>query len=339
MATDEKAASNTPGVVKTGVKGFNSIMGFIDKFNYDWVLGLASGLAFNLLVAIIPIIIAILALAGFIFGGLNPSIQEQLIEQIQQMFPPPIPSQEVVGLALNTLNNSAGALGFIAIVIAIVGGSGLFVAMEGQLDIIYQIRTRNIIRQYIMAFGMLLVFVILAPFMLFANSIPTVLHTFAQKTALSQTQIVSSGIGFEILTIFAGFIATWAFIEIMYLVVPNQHISFRESWFGALLAAIATQAYLLLFPFYVTHFLSGYTGTVGFAIIFIFFFYFFAVILLGGAEINAFYAQGKRALPENMAGLVHAVTNVTQKPNDEISSQDTSETAQKQEDVRNISQS
>src|SRR6516162_3804855 len=114
MATDEKAASNTPGVVKTGVKGFNSIMGFIDKFNYDWVLGLASGLAFNLLVAIIPIIIAILALAGFIFGGLNPSIQEQLIEQIQQMFPPPIPSQEVVGLALNTLNKNAGVLGLIA---------------------------------------------------------------------------------------------------------------------------------------------------------------------------------------------------------------------------------
>jgi membrane protein len=339
MATDEKASSTTPGVVKTGVKGFKSIMGFIDKFNYDWVLSLASGLAFNLMVATIPFLIAILALAGFIFGGLNPTIQEELVQSIQQIFPPPIPSQEVVGLALNTLNNSAGALGLIAIVMAIVGGSGLFVAMEGQCDIIYQIRTRNIIRQYIMAFGMLLVFVILAPFMLFANSLPSVLHSFAQKTALSQTQIVSSGIGLEILTIFVGFIATWILIEIMYLVVPNQHISFRESWFGALLAAIATQAYLQLFPFYVTHFLSGYTGTVGFAIIFIFFFYFFAVILLGGAEINAFYAQGKRAIPENMAGLVHAIVNDTQKPVDESGPQDTSETAQKQEDVRNISQS
>jgi YihY family inner membrane protein len=338
MATDEKASSTTPGVVKTGVKGFNSIMGFINKFNYDWVLSLASGLAFNLMVATIPFLIAILALAGFIFGGLNPSIQEELVQSIQQIFPPPIPSQEIVGLALNTLNNSAGALGLIAIVMAIVGGSGLFVAMEGQLDIIYQIRTRNIIRQYIMAFGMLLVFVILAPFMLFANSIPTVLHSFAQKTALSQTQIVSSGIGFEILTIFVGFIATWVLIEIMYLVVPNQHISFRESWFGALLAAIATQAYLQLFPFYVTHFLSGYTGTVGFAIIFIFFFYFFAVILLGGAEINAFYAQGKRAIPENMAGLVHAITNDPQKQVDEIGPQDTSETPQNQEGTRNISQ-
>ncbi|HEV2654579.1 MAG TPA: hypothetical protein VGT82_06455, partial [Ktedonobacteraceae bacterium] len=64
-------------------------------------------------------------------------------------------------------------------------------------------------------------------------------------------------------------------------------------------------AYLQLFPYYVTHFLSGYTGTVGFAIIFIFFFYFFAVILLGGAELNAFYAQGKRALPDNLAVIAH----------------------------------
>jgi len=97
----------------------------------------------------------------------------------------------------------------------------------------------------------------------------------------------------------------------MYLVVPNQHISFRDSWFGALLAAVAVQAYLQLFPFYATHFLSGYTGTVGFAIIFVFFFYFFGVILLGGAEINAFYAQGKRALPDNQAVMVHDLTNHT----------------------------
>src|SRR5439155_12698630 len=133
-----------------------------------------------------------------------------------------------------------------------------------------------------------------------------------------------SGFGFDLLTIFCGLLATWILIEIMYLVVPNQHISFRDSWFGALLAAIATQAYLQLFPFYATHFLSGYTGTVGFAIIFIFFFYFFAVILLGGAEVNAFYGQGKRALPEHMAGLVHAITDDTGKRMDANGSQGTS---------------
>jgi membrane protein len=302
----KETSSITPRVIKASVKGFKSLLAFITKFNNDWVLSLASGLAFNLMVAIIPIIIAIVALAGFIYGGLNPSIQEELIQHIQHLFPPPIPSQEVVGLALDALNKDAGILSIIAIVTAIIGGSGLFVAMEGQFDIIYQIRTRGIVQQYIMALGMLLVFVILSPFMIFANSIPTVVHSLVQTTPLGQ--ISSSSFGFVLLTLFCGLLATWVLLEIIYLVVPNQHISFRDSWFGALLAAVAIQAYLQLFPFYATHFLSGYTGTVGFAIIFVFFFYFFAVILLGGAEVNAFYAQGKRALPDNLAVMVHDLT-------------------------------
>ncbi len=301
--------SNSLAVAQITVKGFKSLQAFITKFTNDWVLSLASGLAFNLMVAIIPIIIAILALAGFIYGGLNPSIQQELIQYIQQLFPPPIPSQEIVGLALDALNKDAGILGIIAVVTAIIGGSGLFVALEGQFAIIYQIRTRGIIQQYLMALGMLLVFVVLSPFMLFANALPTVVHSFVQTTPLGQ--IASNGFGFVFLTIFCGLLATWVLLEIMYIVVPKQHISFRDSWFGALLAAVAVQAYLELFPFYATHFLSGYTGTVGFAIIFVFFFYFCAVILLGGAEINAFYAQGKRALPDNLAVMVHEIINHT----------------------------
>ena len=308
--------SNSLAVGQTTVKGFKSLQAFITKFNNDWVLSLASGLAFNLMVAIIPIIIAMIALAGFIYGGLNPAIQEELIQHIQSIFPPPIPSQEIVGLALNTLNQDAGVLGIIAIVMAIIGGSGLFVAMEGQFDIIFQIRTRGIIQQYIMALGMLLVFVVLAPFMIFADTIPTVVDAFVQTTPLGQ--IASGGFGIVILTIFCGLLASWILIEMMFLVVPNQHISFRDSWFGALLAAVAVQAYLQLFPFYATHFLSGYTGTVGFAIIFVFFFYFFAVIVLGGAEVNAFYAQGKRALPDNMAVMVHDFTQSLPKGEEDV---------------------
>jgi len=306
MATERETPSPPfTKVVRTTVKGLKSLQSFITKFNNDWVLSLASGLAFNLMVAIIPIIIAIVALAVFIFGGLNPSIQEELIHHIQQLFPPPIPSQEVVGLALHTLNQDAGILSIIAIVTASVGGSGLFVAMEGQFDIIYQIRTRGLIQQQVMALAMLLVFVLLAPLMLIANSIPALVHAFVQTTPLSQ--VPGNGFVFDMLTIFGGLLVAWVLIEIIYLVVPNQRKSFRDSWFGALLAAAAIQAYLQLFPFYVTHFLSGYTGTVGFAIIFVFFFYFFAVILLGGAEINAFYAQGKRALPDNLAVIAHDI--------------------------------
>jgi len=34
---------------------------------------------------------------------------------------------------------------------------------------------------------------------------------------------------------------------------------------------------------------------------------------LGGAEVNAFYAQGKRALPDNMAVMVHDFTHALPK--------------------------
>ena len=299
--------SNALAVKRKAVKGVTSVQAFITKFNNDWVLSFASGLAFNLMTALIPIIIAIIALAGFIYGGLNPAIQEELIQHIQSNFPPPLPSQEIIGLALNTLNQDAGILALIAIVMAIIGGMGLFIAMEGKFDIIYQIRTRGILRQYIMALGMLLVFVVLSPLVIFADTFPSVVDAFVQTTPLGQ--IATNGIGMVLLTICCGLLATWVLLEMMFVIVPNQHISFRESWFGALLAAIAVQAYLQLFPFYATHFLSGYTGTVGFAIIFVFFFYYFGVILLAGAEINAFYAQGKRALPDNLAVLVHDFTS------------------------------
>ena len=127
--------SNPLAVKQTAKKGFTSLQAWITKFNNDWVLSFASGLAFNLMVAIIPIIIAIIALAGFIYGGLNPAIQEELIQHIQSLFPPPLPSQEIIGLALNTLNQDAGVLALIAIVMAIFGGMGLFLAMEGKYDI------------------------------------------------------------------------------------------------------------------------------------------------------------------------------------------------------------
>ncbi len=83
--------------------------------------------------------------------------------------------------------------------------------------------------------------------------------------------------------------------EAIYIVVPNQHISFRNSWLGAVVAAVLLQVYLsFFFPFYATHFLGNYTGNIALAVVLLFFFYYFAVILLLGAEINAFFAEDIR---------------------------------------------
>src|SRR5260370_28334202 len=132
-------------------------------------------------------------------------------------------------------------------------------------------------------------------------------HSILKTTPLNP--ISGNAFIYGLAGILVAVLITWVLFEAIYLVVPNQHISFRNSWLGALVAAVGVQLYLVLFPFYVTHFLGSYTGTAGFAVIILFFFYYFAVILLLGAEINAFYAEGVHATPDNLVVMVHTMTS------------------------------
>ena len=292
---------------QTAEKDVKSLQAFWTKFNNDWVFNFASGLAFNLITAIFPILIAVIGIAGIIFGRIDPSIQQYLITHIEQLFPPQISSANILGPVLTTLSKNAGTLLIFAILIAIFGGSRLFVSLEGYFDIIYHTRPRDLIPQNIMALAMLLLFVILIPLMVFASTIPALVQSILKATPVSQ--IPGNGFIFTALGILTAFFIAWILFEAIYIVVPNQHIRFRNSWRGAVVAAIALAIYLYLFPFYVTHFLSNDTGQVGFVLILLFFFYYFAVILLLGAEINAFFAEGIQATPDNLAVMLHQLTS------------------------------
>ncbi len=280
---------------------------FFLKFGNDWVMGFASGLAFNLLVAIFPIFIALLSLFGVIIGGLDPGAKITLLTTLQNVFPAPLNQQNVLQPALTAIHRSVGFLGVVAVLTAIIGGSGLFVSMEGYLDVIYHAHPRNLIQQYIMAISMLLLFLILIPVMVFAATIPTLVLSLLKATPLHT--IPGIGLLFSVAGILTGLVISWVFFVIIYIVVPNQRISFRHSWRGALVTAVALQLYLILFPLYVTHFLASDTGTAGFAVILLFFFYYFAVILLLGAEVNAFFAEKILVTPDNVAAMIHGLTS------------------------------
>ena len=308
--TDRPRAPSTTGhpdeVRRVVEKGIKSLQEFVTKFNNDWVLSLAAGLAFNLIIAIFPILIAILGIFGLTIGRLDPTAYTDLINHLKQIAPPQL-SANFLELVLDPLKKDSFVLLLFAILLAIFGGSGLFVTMEGHFAIIFRTPTRGLIQQYAVAIGMLLVFVVLIPLMVFASTIPALVQSMLQSTPISQVPHI--GLIFELIGIIASVFFGWVLFEAIYLVIPNQRISFRNSWFGALLAAIAVQVYLILFPFYVTRFLGSYTGTAGFVVILLFFFYYFAVIVLLGAEINAFYAMGIGPMPDNLAVMVYKIAS------------------------------
>ncbi len=158
-----------------------------------------------------------------------------------------------------------------------------------------------------MAIGMLLLFIILIPIMVFASSLPTFALTVLQHTSLSS--LFSNGIVVYLLGILSSFIASYILFQAIYLVVPNQHISFRDSWLGSVVAAALMVIYLTLFPLYVSHFLTGYAASISSVIILLIFFYYFAVILLLGAEVNAFFSENVKATPTNIVTMVHITTS------------------------------
>src|SRR5579883_2178911 len=280
--------------------------GFINKFNNDWTMQSAGALAYNLMVAII---LAIIAIFGFTVGALDPNAQNQLINGIEQAFPGNF-SKEILQVVFTSLRRSAGFLTILAILTSVFGGSRLFIALEGCFDIIYRTYPRGVIAQNVMAILMTLFFVVLVPLMVFASSLPALLLSLVQNVGIISgfpvvAQLIHNGLFLGALGVVSGIVISWLLFETIFLVVPNQPVSLKNSWRGALLSAILLELFLALFPLYITHFMGSYIGTAGFAVILLVFFYYFAVILLLGAQVNAYFAERVQPLPNNLAAVLH----------------------------------
>lgn len=289
---------------------------FLKKLSNDWVMTSAAGLAYNLINATIPIAIALIAVLGFTIGKLDATAHARLIESLKNVFPAPIASQNVLETAFTTFRKDAGFLTILALLTAIFSGSRLFIAIESYFDIIYRTDKRKLITQNVMAVLMLCVFIILTPLIAFASSIPALILLLLENGALNHLPgialLAKNSLILSTVSILESVIVTWILFEAIYMVVPNQKMSFRKTWKGALVAALILEIFLILFPFYITHFMGNTTGFIGFILIFLFFFYYFAAILLIGAEVNAFYVEGVHALPDNLANFIHRKARETE---------------------------
>lgn len=304
MASSTKTEHNLLQEASEGTRTFRD---FLKKFGNDWSTGLAGLLAYNILMSMVPIAIALIAILGFLLGSVTDT--SQLIQRATTFFPSLAQNQNTTQLAIAQLQKNAGWLTLIAVVLAIFNGSNLFVTIEGCLNIIYRVRSRPFIRQRLIAIAMVLLFILLVPIMVVASSLPTfVLGLLATNPALKQIPFASTVATNPFISYVAGFlgsvIVSFILFEAIYIIVPNQRISWHNSWLGALVAAVALALFLLLFPLYARFGLGNYTGQIGFAVILLIFFYYFALILMIGAEVNAFFSEGVRPIPDNLITFI-----------------------------------
>ncbi len=298
------------GLRKSAGERFRPLAAFYIKFINDWTWNNAAGLAYNLMMAMFPLVIALISILGFFLGSLDPGAYQQEINRLTSTFSSLSGARPIVAAALDEVKKHAGILGIIAIALSIFNGSRLFLFMEGCLDIIYHVKPRNPIAQNVMAILMLLLFIVLIPIIVLASTVPALVIALLQRTPLGQ--LPGGGIIISLGGILGGLIAGYILFQVIYIVVPNQKISFRHSWPGAVVAAVLLEAFLVLFPLYVERFLGFFAGALGLLILLIFFYY-FALILFLGAEVNAFFAEGIRKTPQDLVTMVHVVTSHQEK--------------------------
>lgn len=315
----KEAASSEP--VKKVEKETKPFQQFLTKFNNDGSMTFAGVLAYNLMLAMFPILIALIAILGFTLGQLDPGAVANIQHQIAGKLPGGAGEQIVQG-ALNGLKKGALITLILAILTAVFGGSRLFIVIEQFLDIVYHVRPRTFIRQNLVAIGMLLLFVVLIPLMVFASTVPALVLSLTNVIPFLQQNAIAAAIIGTIGGILGGILVGFILFEAIYVVMPNQKVSWHNSWRGALVAAVLLEVYLFAFPFYSSHFLTGYAGVIGGGIILLLFFYYFAVILLLGGEINAFFSEKVQPLPNDIITFITTMAGRVNQDRPDVEAED-----------------
>ena len=105
-------------------------------------------------------------------------------------------------------------------------------------------------------------------------------------------------------TLVAGLVLVFAILCLIYWSVPNRPMSWRAIWPGAALATLAIGIVDYAFPFYLSR-VSSFAKlgtTLVFILIVLLWFYAIAIIILGGATVNAIRVAGDRPpVPEPAA--------------------------------------
>jgi YihY family inner membrane protein len=288
-----------------------SILGFVKKVLNDWSLGFGAFLAYTILIALLPLLVTAFGIFGLVVDN-YPDVEQTLVNAVTNVAPGDNTTKQAVHqvaeLAANNLKSDAGGILAIGLVFSIWGGSRLFVAIDQVFTIIYRTIQRSFIIQNLISIGMLILFVFFMIVIFVIGGVPSfVINALPNKDG-AQFGIFIAGIA---ITIFVEFI----FFMLIYKLMPNKKTRTKDIWCGSLFAAILLDVFIILFPLYIRRFMGSFIGLIGFAVILITFFYYFSLIIILGAQINAYFFERVQPLPDGLGTfLCHAVEKLMKRP-------------------------
>lgn len=253
----------------------------LTKFGADQGANQAVVIAWNMLMAFFPIVLALAAIAGLVLGHVGIAAQAQIESVALSRLPQ---SPQDTAAALDALKQQSGLLFVVGLAGLIWSGSSLFGAMEQAFDRIFELPSRGFVQQKVMGVSMMLLFAALAAMIVLSTS------ALALVKQLPLPAPIAGSAGVYVLQPLFGVLAGVVLFGAMYYVVPNRRQRAAETWPGALLAGAGFYGLTLAFPLYIRIAGGGmnkYGSSFAFLFIVMTFFYFIGLITMLGAELNA----------------------------------------------------
>jgi membrane protein len=255
---------------------------FWRKAYEDNLTGLSGMVAYNLLLSVLPLALLALFIAGQVLQSAE--FERSILKDLQELFPSA--AEHTLTQALDRVRDSSTSFGIIALVSSLWVGSSFWGAIDTAFCRIYHVRCRGWVEQKRFALAMLAVVVLLMAATVALPTVQSLLVSSAEDLPLGLSEV--DGL-FYVFTLVAGLLALFGILSIIYWAVPNRLVPWRAIWPGAAGATVAIGIVDYAFPAYLSNVnsIARVGTTFVFVLIVLIWFYALAIIILGGAVINA----------------------------------------------------
>jgi membrane protein len=262
--------------------GWGRVKRFYWKAYEDNLTGLSAMVAYNILLSLLPVTLLALFVAGRVLQ--SDEVERNVLSDLRDLFPDT--AESTLTDLLQGLRDFSTSLGIAALVASVWIGTSFWGALDTAFCRIYDVRCRSWLEQKRFALAMLIVALL---FILATVVVPTVqglLTATAEELPFGLSDV--PGLLFAV-TLAVGLLLLFGTLCVIYWAVPNTAVPWRAIWPGAALATLAIGIVDVAFPFYLSQIstIERLGTTLVFIVIVLLWFYVLAIIVLGGAVINA----------------------------------------------------
>lgn len=270
-------------------KTFSLAKETVSDFMRDEGPRLGAALAFYTALSLSPLLIVVVAIAGFVYG--DTAARGELAHQIRDLV-----GEEGANAVQTMLANHTRAGGVIATIVGIVtlvvGASGVFSALQDALDTIWGVKAEDrpsgiiaLLRDRLISFSLVCGMAFLLMVSLVFSAVLSGINGYINSW------FPDASVWLHLANLLLSFVLTTAMFAMIFKVLPHARPGWSDVWIGATITAALFTAGKFLIGVYLGRAAIGSPyGAAGSFVVLLVWIYYSTQILLFGAEFTQVYA-------------------------------------------------